>query len=107
MSKVQPIDCATLKAWLDAGEAILIDVREKNEYDAAHIKGSVLIPVGSCNANTIPHDPLKKIVFHCKAGIRGGLACETCSTAMPETIVYNLVGGLDQWIAEGYPVERG
>jgi len=105
MSKIEDIDCATLKDWLDKDEAIVIDVREVEEYEAAHIKGAILIPVGTCSPDIVPHNPDKKIVFQCKAGKRGGKACEICATAQPEKTIYNLAGGLDQWIAEGYPVE--
>lgn len=107
MSNIQEIDCATLKKWIDNDEAIVIDVREVSEYEQAHIKGSTLIPVGTCSAQTLPTGSHKKIVFHCKAGIRGGKACEVCANVMPDTIVYNLKGGLDKWISEGYPVEVG
>ena len=105
MSKVESIDCQTLKEWIDNDEAIIIDVREIEEYNEAHIKGAILIPVGTCSASSVPHNPNKKIVFHCKAGIRGGKACEVCAQAMPERTVYNLEGGLDEWISQGYPVE--
>ncbi|MCB1682665.1 MAG: rhodanese-like domain-containing protein [Rhodospirillales bacterium] len=105
MSKIEAVDCKTLKSWLDHGEAVLIDVREVEEYNAAHIKGSILIPVGTCSASSVPHHPDKKIVFHCKAGVRGGKACEVCAKDMPEKTVYNLTGGIDAWIAQGYPVE--
>lgn len=105
MSNIKPVDCATLKEWLDHDEAIVIDVREVDEYNAAHIKDAILIPVGTCSASSVPHNPDKKIVFHCKAGIRGGKACEICAISMPEKTVYNLEGGLDAWIAEGYPVQ--
>ncbi|MCB9982602.1 MAG: rhodanese-like domain-containing protein [Rhodospirillales bacterium] len=106
MSKVKHVDCATLKQWIDNDEAIIIDVREVSEYEEAHIKGAILIPVGTCSPAAVPHNPDKKIVFHCKAGIRGGKACEVCAKAMPEGVVYNLEGGLDRWISEGYPVQR-
>jgi rhodanese-related sulfurtransferase len=105
MSKVKAVDCTTLKEWLDKKEAILIDVREKAEYDQAHIRGSILIPVGTCSAEAVPHDQGKKIVFHCKAGKRGEMACTVCAQAMPERIVYNLTGGIDAWISQGYPYE--
>ena len=105
MSNVKAVDCKTLKEWIDNNEAIIIDVREVHEYETAHIKDAILIPVGTCSAESIPHNPEKKLVFHCKAGIRGGKACEVCANAMPEKTVYNLEGGLDAWIAKGYPVE--
>ncbi|MBL1148315.1 MAG: rhodanese-like domain-containing protein [Pseudomonadota bacterium] len=106
MSKIEMVDCKTLKEWLDKDEAVVIDVREIAEYDAAHIKDAILIPVGTCSTDTVPHTPGKKIVFHCKAGLRGSKACEICAKGLPETTVYNLQGGLDAWIAQGYPVQK-
>ena len=105
MRKTETVPPETLKNWLDNDEAIVIDVREIEEYNAAHIKGAILIPVGTCSASSLPHNPNKKIVFHCKAGVRGGKACDICAKAIPEQTVYNLAGGLDAWIAKGYPVE--
>lgn len=100
------IDCATLKDWLDKDEAILIDVREPSEYAQGHIAGSTLIPLGTCNADSIPHDTDKKLVFQCKAGVRGGKACNACAQIAPEKTVYNLAGGVDAWVACGYPLEK-
>lgn len=104
-SHIETVDSKTLKQWLDNDEAIVIDVREVEEYNRAHIKGAILIPVGTCSASSIPHNPNKKIVFQCKAGVRGHKACEICVKAVPDGVVYNLEGGLDAWIAGGYPVE--
>ncbi|MCD8563390.1 MAG: rhodanese-like domain-containing protein [Alphaproteobacteria bacterium] len=105
MSRIEPIDAATLKSWLDKGDVTLIDVREPGEHAQAHIAGSILIPVGTCATADIPHDPAKKLVFYCKAGKRGGMACQICASSMPEGVVYNLSGGIDEWIAEGYEVQ--
>ncbi|HPF77723.1 MAG TPA: rhodanese-like domain-containing protein [Alphaproteobacteria bacterium] len=105
MSNVVQIDAATLKDWMDKGEAILIDVREIDEYNEAHIPGSILVPMGSCHPAAMPHNPDKKLVFQCKAGVRGGKVCEACATAMPEKTVYNLEGGIQAWMAAGYAVK--
>ena len=105
MSNIKSVDCKTLKEWMDNDEAIIIDVREEEEYNQAHLKGAILIPVGTCCAASVPQNPDKKIVFHCKAGIRGGKACDACAKAMPHKTIYNLEGGLDAWISQNYPVE--
>ncbi len=106
MSNIIEINAKTLKEWMENREAILIDVREIAEYNEAHIPDSILIPVNDCTPAIVPHNPNKKIVFHCKAGLRGGKACTTCAIAMPEKTVYNLIGGIDSWIEEGYDIER-
>lgn len=104
MSTIIQIDAPTLKAWLDNDEVVLVDVREQHEYDAAHIEGCTLVPVGTCSALTVPEGSGKKMVFYCKAGVRGGRACEACAGELPDSqTVYNLTGGIDAWIAQGYP----
>lgn len=105
MSEPKLVDAKTLKLWLDAGEAILIDVREVDEYNEAYIPGSILVPVNSCSPEILPQNPDKKLVFHCKAGLRGDKACEVCARAITDKVVYNLDGGIDAWIAEGFEVK--
>src|SRR5262245_1962671 len=39
----EPLD--QIKAKVDAGKAILVDVREQNEWDRGHIRGAVLLPL--------------------------------------------------------------
>ncbi len=102
MNEVQPVDPHTLKKWLDAGEAILIDVREVDEYSEACIPGSILVPVNNCGPEILPKNPDKKIVFHCKSGARG---CKACARTMIDQVIYNLEGGIDAWIAAGFEVK--
>ena len=106
MSDVRSVDAKTLKIWLDAGEAILIDVREIEEYNEAYIPGSILVPVNNCGPEILPQNPDKKIVFHCKAGVRGNKACEMCARAVTDKLVYNFEGGIEAWIEEGFKVKR-
>ena len=67
------ISVTELKAMIDIGEEIfLVDVREPSEWEIVRIPGAVLIPKqefldGSALAK-LPHD--KKIVLHCKGGVR-------------------------------------
>lgn len=105
MNEVKPVDPKTLKQWLDAREAVLIDVREVEEYNEACIPGSILVPVNNCGPEILPQNPDKKIVFHCKSGVRSNKACETCARAMTDKVIYNLEGGIEAWIAEGFEVK--
>ena len=43
--KLRSIDAQTLKRRLDAGKALLIDVREAGEYAHEHIDGARLVPL--------------------------------------------------------------
>lgn len=107
MSTVNLVDAKTLKKWLDAGDVVLIDVRETDEYREARIPGSFLVPLNSCNPDTIKFDTEKKLVFHCRTGGRSGKACTYSTSIQPEKQVWNLEGGIMAWMAVGLPVERG
>ena len=39
------VDAATLKSWMDRGEAVLVDVREENEFARESIPGATLVPL--------------------------------------------------------------
>ena len=59
-----------------AGEAILLDVREQNEWDVAHLDGAVLVSLSKYNDDasildsTEGIDKSKKIYTHCAKGKR-------------------------------------
>ena len=44
-NKLQEIDASTLKELMQEDKALLIDVREKNEFAAEHIPGAKLMPL--------------------------------------------------------------
>jgi 3-mercaptopyruvate sulfurtransferase SseA len=59
------ISLADAKKAFDAGQAVIIDVRDEMAYKAEHIKGSLNIPTAQLDAkaNTIPKG--KKIIAYC------------------------------------------
>jgi molybdopterin/thiamine biosynthesis adenylyltransferase/rhodanese-related sulfurtransferase len=98
MSDVPEISVSDLKQRLDADySGLLIDVREPDEYAAANIPGSRLIPLGSFE-EAIPGLPRdKEIVIHCKSGRRSARAVQAL---LDEgfTNVANVSGGIDAWL---------
>lgn len=105
MPDFEQIDCDTLKSWMDSGDVILVDVREIEEYQEAYIPRSILIPLNTLHGQTLPQNPDKKLVFHCKAGIRSDMACQQCMDFRSDTL-YSLTGGIQDWIAKGYPIKQ-
>lgn len=106
------VDPHTLKEWLDADEAVLIDVREKGEYDLERIPNSHLIPLGVICGNNLPQNEItinnkKKIVVHCRMGKRGAQACEILLQENPQLEIYNLEGGISAWVNASLPVVSG
>lgn len=97
----------TLNHWLANNEAYLIDVRETQEYKAESIKQSHLIPLSQFNAIKVLGDLKnvnKKIVIHCRSGMRSRTACERLLAENPDLEVYNLEGGILSWNNAGFPV---
>lgn len=103
---IESVNAATLKQWLDNGEAVLVDVREPAEHAAEHIAGAMLVPLGTVCQQRLPECAGKKLVIHCRKGGRGGSACEKLLQESPSLIVYNLEGGITAWQEAGLPVER-
>ncbi|MGJ8634794.1 MAG: molybdopterin-synthase adenylyltransferase MoeB [Luteolibacter sp.] len=93
---MQTITVEELKAKLDSGDlnALLIDVREKDEYDVVNIPQAKLVPLQSIPtyAPNLPKDT--QIIIHCKAGGRSARACEYLSSIGYDNVV-NVEGGMD------------
>lgn len=102
MKEIKNIDCKTLKEWLENDKAILIDVREFDEYKAANIPNAILFPLSSFNPLMIPQNPDKEIIFQCKSGKRSLNACQLSLNSTPHQTLWNLDAGIEGWIAKGY-----
>jgi len=94
-----------LKQWQDEQEDIfLIDVREPGEYEIVNIPGAVLIPKGEFlmgNAlEQMPQD--KKIVVHCKTGVRSAEVLAVLHSAGFADAVH-VGGGVIAWVNQIEP----
>lgn len=100
------IDVDEAKRRLDAGEALLVDVREPDEWHAGHVAGATHIPLGTIasRAATLPTD--YEILVICRTGNRSAMAQEQLERA-GLTNVANVAGGVTAWAERGYPVITG
>lgn len=103
---VTAVSPAALKARLDAGEKfVLLDIRTEAEYRAGYISGAVWMPRGMLELKLqefLP-DPETEIIIYCGQECRGYLAAKTLA-AMGYKRVSNLIGGVKDWTAAGYPL---
>jgi rhodanese-related sulfurtransferase len=90
---------------LDAGEIILVDVREAAEYHEARIPGALLLPLSTFDPAALPTGQGRKVVLHCKAGGRSATAIEHCQ-ALGIDVDAHVAGGIGDWIAAGLPYFR-
>lgn len=99
------ISAETLKGWLAAGEAVLIDVREPEEFADEYIPGAVLVPLSTLETAALPAADGKRRVLSCLSGKRSAIALERL-TRRGETDLLHLEGGLLAWkIAGGQTIE--
>lgn len=101
------VTVAEAKEMVDAGKAVMVDVREPNEYVEVHATGVRLVPV-----NTVINEVKqirefaagKEVLFICRSGQRSALAAEYATAAgLTDVPLYNVEGGTLAWVEAGYP----
>ena len=100
----QQITQEEAKNMMDTQEAIVLDVREQDEFDAGHIPGAVLLPVGTITKDTaavvIPE--LDSVVLvYCRSGNRSKKASQALAD-LGYTGIFEF-GGINTW---PYEVEQ-
>ncbi|MBL8675198.1 MAG: rhodanese family protein [Rhodospirillales bacterium] len=96
------MDAATLRRELDAGAAILVDIREPAEHAREHILGARLVPISAFDSHDFDRDRGKTIVVHCRSGSR---TASNAARILARDFgrVYALQGGIEAWKAAGLP----
>ena len=97
----QQITQEEAKNMMDTQEAIVLDVREQDEFDAGHIPGAVLLPVGTITKDTatavIPE--LDSVVLvYCRSGNRSKKASQAL-VDLGYTGIYEF-GGINTWTGQ-------
>jgi rhodanese-related sulfurtransferase len=100
------VNPAELAAMLADGKALLIDVREPNEFAAERIAGAVNVPLSGFDPAGLPDAGGKPVILQCAGGKRSGMALDKCSVAQA-SVDTHLAGGLAAWKAAGLPVVKG
>jgi rhodanese-related sulfurtransferase len=100
---LQDLSPQELKTQLDAGRVLLIDVREPHEYEAERIPGALLFPLSTFDADKLPPDGDRRIVFHCGSGKRSAIAAEQRLAAGASHSAH-VAGGIAAWKAAGLPL---
>jgi rhodanese-related sulfurtransferase len=97
---IKQLSAIELKTKLqDKERLILLDVREPNEFEFAHIDGSVLIPLNQIPQRLREIDMEQEVVLICHHGMRSMQAANFL-TQVGFRKISNLVGGIDAWSIE-------
>lgn len=105
-SQISSTVSVTQAADLFAAGAFLLDVREPSEWEAGHVDGAVLIPLGqlSARASEVPTDKIVLVI--CRSGNRSADGRDILKDA-GFTQVTSVSGGMNTWIQAGLPVVTG
>lgn len=97
---------AELRALMDKGEAVAIDVRGSVPYELGHISGAIWAPLGRINqqAGELPQDKLIVAYCTCKAEELSLEAAVQLAQKHGFERVAVLVGGYPAWKEAGLPI---
>ena len=79
-------------------KAVIIDVREKDEWNAAHIEGAIHIPLNeiSNRVSELVKYQNQPVIMQCRSGARSAKAADILAKS-GFTNVHNMDGGLNAW----------
>lgn len=101
MSETPAVDIAEARRRLDAG-ALLLDVREPDEWEAGHAPEATWIPLGDVAARHAELPAGQPVVVVCRSGVRSARVTDALLGAGYDAT--NLAGGMQAWNAAGHPV---
>jgi sulfur-carrier protein adenylyltransferase/sulfurtransferase len=99
---VREIDTAEAEQEIGAGGAVILDVREPDEYEQGAIPGAVHIPRGTLETSVEGRIPDKSshVVVYCAGGTRSAFAAQTLQE-LGYSDVASVAGGFNKWKDEG------
>lgn len=104
MNTNQTIGPARAAEMIATGKAVLIDVRESDEYAREHIAGARSMPLSRFDGGSFVREGINAAIFHCASGRRTEQAAATLEACGLDTVLC-LEGGLEGWKRAGLPVE--
>ena len=102
-SEITEVDTAGAAAEIDGG-ALILDVREPDEYEQGAVPGAVHIPRGHLEAQVEGRllDKTQPVVVYCAGGVRSAFAARTLQEMGYDDVV-SMAGGFGKWKDEGRP----
>ena len=88
------------------GGVQLLDVREREEWDAGHIPGSLHRPYHDIHALPDELDPDRPAAVICASGQRSAVGASLLQRFGARDVIHVVDGGVPRWEREGWPVER-
>jgi rhodanese-related sulfurtransferase len=115
-SRIEELMPPAAREEIEAGKALLIDVRDPERYEAGHLEGAVNVPSGESardaheaayveaveKAGAGPED---RVILVCGEGNRSARTADALQNEHGFSNVASIIGGAKLWSELGYPVE--
>lgn len=100
---ISPKEAATMRV---TDKAVIVDVRENNDWNEHRIHGAIHIPLSQLNKRLAELEPYKNlpVITQCQAGLRSAQA-QLILKASGFSKVYLMNGGIQAWHEQGLVTE--
>ena len=107
LRKVKDVNIVAAMQLINHKNALVLDVREADEFNAGHIMNAKQIPLGKLKdrLGELERYRTQPIVVVCRSGQRSATACALMGNREFGQ-VYNLSGGMMAWQKADLPVEK-
>ncbi|HET6833318.1 MAG TPA: molybdopterin-synthase adenylyltransferase MoeB, partial [Acidimicrobiales bacterium] len=101
-AEIREVDTAQADELRRRPGAVILDVREPDEYEQGAIPGAVHIPRGTLESSVENRisDKAAPVIIHCASGVRSAFAAKTLTDMGYEDVV-SMTGGFNKWKDEG------
>lgn len=97
------VDVSATRAALDDPNVQIIDCREQDEWDAVHVPGTILMPLGMIGQRLGELDKGRPVIIVCRSGRRSLIAARQMAQ-IGFADVKSMQGGLIAWAEQGNPL---
>jgi molybdopterin/thiamine biosynthesis adenylyltransferase/rhodanese-related sulfurtransferase len=105
-SEIEEIDAARTAELRETDSPVLVDVRERSEWDEGYIPGAIHVPRGHLESRieqAVP-DRDATVILYCASGNRSAFAAKALEELGYENVA-SLQGGFGDWKRNGFPFE--
>jgi molybdopterin/thiamine biosynthesis adenylyltransferase/rhodanese-related sulfurtransferase len=107
--QIPEVDPTEVEAILQSDEpsAVVLDVREQQEWDESHIPGAKHVPRGYLEQRIgrAAPDLDQRVILYCQSGNRSAIAAKTLIDELGYTNVESMNGGITLWKQRNFPIE--
>jgi molybdopterin/thiamine biosynthesis adenylyltransferase/rhodanese-related sulfurtransferase len=104
-SQIQEVDPSEVRELIDEG-AVIVDVRETEEFGAGHLPGAKHVPRSYLETRIegVVPDRATQVILYCQSGNRSAYAARTLTDELGYEHVRSMTGGITLWKDRGYKV---